>query len=146
MKTLDMPASKIFELAAKTVLSILLTILLVALLWAAMKTFFELKELFRYGNVPDVLKIAMINSLAMFAVLAVFRTGLAYFSVGRVKVTYIIDTVIVMILTGVMVFWFKEIDYAKILLVMAVVLSLIVARILTIRFSPVDLERRHEND
>ena len=95
---------------------------------------------------PDVLKTAMINSLAMFALLAVFRTGLAYFSVGRVKVTYIIDTVIVVALTGLMVFWFKEIDYMKILLVMAVVLSLIAARIPTIRFSPVDSERRHEND
>ena len=139
-------ATKIFEFAAKTVLSMLLTILLIALLWAAVKTSFELKELFRYGSVPDVLKTAMINSLAMFALLAVFRTGLAYFSVGRVKVTYIIDTVIVVALTGLMVFWFKEIDYMKILLVMAVVLSLIVARILTIRFSPVDLERRDEDD
>ena len=139
-------ATKIFEFAAKTVLSMLLTILLIALLWAAVKTSFELKDIFLRDDAHAALKTAMINSLSILAVLEVFRTGLAYFSVGRVKVTYIIDTVIIVVLTEVMVFWFKEIDYMKILLVMAVVLSLIVARILTIRFSPVDLERRHEND
>ncbi|MFZ3073017.1 MAG: phosphate-starvation-inducible PsiE family protein [Thermodesulfobacteriota bacterium] len=139
-------ASKIFGFAVRAILSILLTILLVTLLFATVKTFFELKELFRHGNVHDVLKTAMINSLSILAILEVFRTGLAYFSVGRVKVTYIIDTVIVVVLTELMIFWFKEIDYMKILLVMAVVLSLIVARILTMRFSPVNFERRDEDD
>ena len=140
------PAAKIFEFAVRVVLTMLLTVLLVTLLWATVKTFLELKELFWRGDIHSVLKIAMINSLSILAILEVFRTGLAYFSVGRVKVTYIIDTVIIVVLTEVMVFWFKEIDYMKIALVMAVVLSLIAARILTIRFSPVNSERRDEDD
>lgn len=78
----------------------------------------------------------MIDSLSILALLEVFKTALTYFSEGRVKVTYIIDTVLVVILTEVMAFWFKEIEYSKILIVIALVLSLIVARILAIRFSP----------
>ena len=57
-----------------------------------------------------------------------------------VKVTYIIDTVLVVILTEVMVFWFKEIEYSKILMVIALMLSLVVARIMAIRFSPTKKE------
>jgi len=38
--------------------------------------------------------------------------ALAYFSEGRVKVTYIIDTVMVTVLTEVMAFWYKEMPLA----------------------------------
>lgn len=55
---------------------------------------------------------------------------------GRVKVTYIIDTMLVVALTEVMVFWFKDIEYSKILMVIAPALSLVTASILTIRHFP----------
>jgi hypothetical protein len=45
-----------------------------------------------------------------YAIVEVLRTALAYFSEGRVKVTYIIDTVIVTILTEEMAFWYKEME------------------------------------
>ena len=82
------------------------------------------------------MKTVMVNSLTILALLEVFMTTLAYFKEGRVKVTYIIDTVLVVILTEVMVFWFKEIGYERIIMVIGLVLSLIIARILAIRFSP----------
>ena len=126
---------RIFQFAAKALLSALLTGILAVLAWAIVRTLFDV-----YGALGDglheVLKTAMVSSLSILAILEVFLTALTYLSTGRVKVTYIIDTVIVVVLTEVMVFWYKEIEYFKILLVMAVVLSLIAARILAIRFSP----------
>lgn len=114
----------------------LILVILITILWAVVKTILELRVIFT-KDIHDALKVVMVNSLIIFALLEVFRTALAYFSEGRVKVTYIIDTVLVVILTEVMVFWFKDIEYSKILMVIALVLSLIVARILAIRFSPV---------
>ncbi len=124
-----------FEGAVRVVLGILLLVILVTILWASAKTLFDLKTTFSQ-DIHDALKTIMVNSLLILALMEVFRTALNYFAEGRVKVTYIIDTVLVVILTEVMVFWFKEIEYSKIFMVIALVLSLIVARILAIRFSP----------
>ncbi len=43
------------------------------------------------------------------------------FSEGRAKVSYIIDTVLVIILSGIMVFWYKDIEYMRIVMVIALV-------------------------
>jgi uncharacterized membrane protein (DUF373 family) len=128
-------SSKIFEECARIILSLLIVVILMTIAWAVLKTTLELRVIFS-KEIHDALKLVMVNALTILALLEVFRTALAYFSEGRVKVTYIIDTVLVVILTEIMVFWFKDIEYSKILMVIALVLSLIVARILAIRFSP----------
>lgn len=127
--------SWVFQYAVRAVLSILLVVILATILWAILKTLMELKTIFGH-DMHDALKLVMINSLTILALLEVFMTTLAYFSEGRVRVSYIIDTVLVVILTEVMVFWFKEIEVTKIAMVIGLVLSLIIARILAIRFSP----------
>jgi uncharacterized membrane protein (DUF373 family) len=53
-----------------------------------------------------------------------------------VKVTYIIDTVIVTVLTEVMAFWYREMEWEQIAMVIALVLSLAGVRIIAVRFSP----------
>lgn len=126
---------KVFEGTASIIVSLLLVVILITLSWAVIKTLFELKAIFS-KDFHDAFKEVMVYTLTILALLEVFMTTLVYFSEGRVKVTYIIDTVLVVILTEVMAFWFKEIEYTKIYLVIALVLSLIVARILAIRFSP----------
>ena len=66
----------------------------------------------------------------------VLRTALAYFTEGRVKVTYIIDTVIVTVLTEVMAFWYKEMEWQEVAMFILLVLSLACIRIIAVRFSP----------
>ena len=126
---------KVFEGTASIIVSLLLVVILITLSWAVFKTLFELKTILS-KDFHEAFKEIMVYTLTILALLEVFMTTLTYFSEGRVKVTYIIDTVLVVILTEVMAFWFKEIEYTKIYLVIALVLSLIVARILAIRFSP----------
>jgi len=128
-------AFKIFEGAGRLTVSLLIIVILISITWAVFKVIADLGNTFSQ-SITDALKVVMIDSLTILALLEVFRTTLTYFFEGRVKVTYIIDTVLVVILTEVMAFWFKEIEHYKILLVIALVLSLIVARILAIRFSP----------
>jgi uncharacterized membrane protein (DUF373 family) len=66
----------------------------------------------------------------------VLRTALAYFTEGRVKVTYIIDTVIVTVLTEIMAIWYRDVPWQKLAMVLAVVISLALVRIVAVRFSP----------
>ncbi|GBE07869.1 phosphate-starvation-inducible E [bacterium BMS3Abin11] len=80
-------------------------------------------------------KIVILNVLMILAIIEVYKTTLSYFAEGRVKVTYIIDTALVVILTEVMAFWFMETEYSRLTMVIALVFTLIVARIMTIRFS-----------
>lgn len=128
-------ATKIFEFTIRGALSLLLIVILITILWATVKTFLDLKSIFTHDT-HAALKLVMVNSLTILALFEVFKTALSYFSEGRVKVSYIIDTVLVVILTEVMIFWFKDIEYMRIVMVIALVLSLIIARILAIRFSP----------
>ncbi|MBI5236624.1 MAG: phosphate-starvation-inducible PsiE family protein [Deltaproteobacteria bacterium] len=128
-------ASRFFQTAVRAALSLLLIVILAAIFWAALKTLSELPDSFSH-DIHGALKQVMVSALTILALLEVFMTVLSYFEEGRVKVTYIIDTVLVVILTEVMIFWFKEIEYARIIMVIVLVLSLIIARILAIRFSP----------
>ena len=131
----NMAISRIFQYAVSAALVLLLVALLAAIAWAALLTLYDLKSMFSQ-EIHGAMKTVMVNSLTILALLEVFMTTLAYFKDGRVKVTYIIDTVLVVILTEVMVFWFREIVYERIIMVIGLVLSLTVARIMAIRFSP----------
>ena len=74
--------------------------------------------------------------LTVLALVEILRTALAYLSEGRVKVTYIIDTVIVTVLTEAMAFWYREMDWDRLGMVITLVLSLACIRIVAVRFSP----------
>jgi uncharacterized membrane protein (DUF373 family) len=125
----------VFQYGVKIALSLLLAVILTTIFWATFKTLLDLKVIFGQ-DIPSALKHVMVNSLTILAMLELFMTTLAYFSEGRVKVSYIIDTVLVVILTEIMTFWYKDIEYMRIVMVIALILTLITARIFAIRFSP----------
>jgi uncharacterized membrane protein (DUF373 family) len=79
---------------------------------------------------------AIINSLVMLALLEVVRTLQAYLSLGRVRVTFILDTALVVLIGELMGLWFREYDPGKVLLGLGVIVVLVVLRIVTARFSP----------
>lgn len=74
--------------------------------------------------------------LSVLAMVEVLRTALAYFSEGRVKVTYIIDTVLVTVLTDVLAFWYREMAWQELGMLVALVVSLACVRVVAVRFSP----------
>ena len=83
-----------------------------------------------------VLHVHSADDFKVRAVVEILRTALAYFTEGRVKVTYIIDTVMVTVLTEVMAFWHREMAWQQLAMVIALVLSLACIRIIAVRFSP----------
>jgi uncharacterized membrane protein (DUF373 family) len=128
-------AARLFEGASRVLLSLLIVAILAAILAGIGYTFFDLRLVLR-GEAHTAFRAILVDVLTVLAMVEVLRTALAYFTEGRVKVTYIIDTVIVTVLTEIMAFWYQDVPWQKLAMVLAVVISLALVRIVAVRFSP----------
>jgi uncharacterized membrane protein (DUF373 family) len=72
----------------------------------------------------------------MLALLEVIRTLQAYLALGRVRVTFILDTALVVLIGELMGLWFREYSPEKVLLGLGVIVTLVILRIVTVKFSP----------
>lgn len=131
----DLKITRFFETSARVLLSMLIMAILCAILVGIGFTFYDLRLVFR-SEFHDFFRRILVDALTVLAMVEVLRTALAYFTEGRVKVTYIIDTVIVTVLTEVMAFWYQEMEWQQIGMVIALVLSLAGVRIIAVRYSP----------
>jgi uncharacterized membrane protein (DUF373 family) len=129
------PVTRIFEGAARVLLSLLVVTILAAILAGIGWTVYDLR-LVLGRDAHTAFRAILVDILTVLAMVEVLRTALAYFTEGRVKVTYIIDTVIVTVLTEIMAFWYQEVPWQKLAMVLAVVISLALVRIVAVRFSP----------
>ncbi len=134
-KWMEFSPSVLYERLARWILSLLIIAILSGMLGGVIITILHLRLLFSM-DIEHALRIIIIDVLTILAVLEMFRTVLAYFSEGRVKVTYIIDTVIVVMLTEVMACWFKEFNLYKMGMMTFLVLALCIMRIFTVKYSP----------
>ena len=129
-----------FETLCRTLLSVLLMVLIVGIGFGVARSAVDLlsvaKHLFASDGLHEALKALVINVLMVLAVLELFRTVKAYFTEGRVKVTYIIDTVLVVVITEIMGFWYRDVETERLLLAIFLVIALMGVRIMAIRFSP----------
>lgn len=119
----------------KGVLSLLILTILIALTGGVIKTFLDI-ALLLHAPVEVGLRQIIVDTLILLAVVEVFKTTVTYFSEGRVKVTFIVDTILVVMLTEIISLWFKEADQAKLLSLGAIVLALGAVRVVAVRCSP----------
>ncbi len=96
---------------------------------------FGLRDVFA-GGWSAIAEHAIVSSLIMLALLEVIRTLQAYLTLGRVRVTFILDTALVVLIGELMGLWFREYAPEKVLLGLGVIVTLVVLRIVTARFSP----------
>lgn len=114
--------------------SLLIFVVLIGFLGGIVKTFFDLKLLLSQ-SLEVALQQMLVNVLNLLAVIEVLKTALSYLTDGRVRVTYIVDTVLIVMLNEIIVFWFKG-DHTMFVPLVAVLATLIAIRILAIKFSP----------
>ena len=132
---MEFSPSVLYERLARWILSLRIIAILSSMMGGVIITILHLRLLFTM-DIEHALRMVIIDVLTILAVLEMFRTVLAYFSEGRVKVTYIIDTVIVVMLTEVMACWFKEFNLYKMGMMTFLVLALCIMRIFTVKYSP----------
>lgn len=116
-------------------LRLLALVSLVGLFFGIIRTLFDL-QLFLHHNVEESLRQLLLNVITILAVVEVIKTIMSYLSEGRVKVTYIVDTVLIVMLNEVISLWFKGPGFYSVLILAIIISLLIMVRLLAIRFSP----------
>ncbi len=137
----EIEITSLFVKGIKIILSLLIITTLLALFGGVVKTAIDLSLLFS-SSLDIALRKIILDVLILLAVVEIFRTILAYFTEGRIKVTFIIDTIIVVMLTEVMTLWFNEMEYGKLWAILILIGTLGALRIMTIKFSPSCKEER----
>lgn len=75
------------------------------------------------------------STVIMLALLEIIRTLQAYLELGRVRLTFILDTALVVLIGELIGLWFKDYTISKVLLSLAVISTLVVLRIITAKYS-----------
>jgi uncharacterized membrane protein (DUF373 family) len=125
----------LWEKGTQAVLSLLIVTILVGLAGGVIKTFIGLRLLLT-ADIDLGLRHLIVNTLMLLAVVEVLKTTLAYFSEGRVRVTFIVDTVLVVMLTEVISQWFTGGDWQKLAILAVILITLGSIRVVAVRFSP----------
>ncbi len=134
-ETLDPRITRFFELSARALLCLLVVAVMTAILIATVCTFYDFRLIF-IEDFHAAFRIIVVDMLTVLAIVEILRTALAYFTEGRVKVTYIIDTVLVSTLTEILAFWYREMSWQKLAMAIVLIVSLALVRIIAVRFSP----------
>ena len=127
--------SQLFSHLISLLLCGLILVLLLGMGGGIVRTFLDLKLILAHP-VEDALRQLLLDTLVILAVVEVLRTVLSYLSEGRVRVTFIVDTVLIVVLNETLSAWFKQGGLADIAPLLFTILTLIVVRLLAIRFSP----------
>lgn len=96
------------------------------------------------SNLPQILKNGwatvaehiIIDIVLILAVLELIRILQSYLAVGRVKVTFILDVALVVLIGELIGLWYKEYTLIEVGLHITVIIALTLLRIVSIRFSP----------
>lgn len=121
--------------AIAILLRLLILVILVGFFGGILKTFWDLKLLLNH-SVEESLRQLLLNVITLLAVVEVIKTALSYLSDGRVRVTFIVDTVLIVMLNEIISSWFKGVSFQTWASLLIIILMLIIVRIFAIRFSP----------
>ena len=124
-----------WEAGTRFILSLLTLTILIGLAGGVVKTFLDLRLLLS-ADVEVALRQIVVDALTLLAVVEVLKTTLAYCSDGRVRVTFIIDTVLVVMLTEVISRWFTGGEWHQFAILGGILLTLGLMRIVAVRYSP----------
>jgi uncharacterized membrane protein (DUF373 family) len=128
-------ADSVYPALVRTLTGLLIVTLCLWMLAGVVHTLWGLRELFT-GGWTALAEHMIVNALIMLALLEVIRTLQAYLKLGRVRVTFILDTALVVLIGELMGLWFREYAPEKVLLGVGVIIALVALRIVTAKFSP----------
>jgi uncharacterized membrane protein (DUF373 family) len=123
------------EAGTRFILSLLTLTILVGLAGGVVKTFLDLRLLLSV-DLEVALRQVLVDTLILLAVVEVLKTTRAYCTDGRVRVTFIIDTVLVVMLTEVISRWFSGGDWHQFAILGGILITLGLMRIVAVRYSP----------
>lgn len=127
---------QVWEAAIRFTLSLLIITILIGLVGGVLKTFLDLRLLLS-TDVEVALRHILVDALTLLAVVEVLKTTLTYCSDGRVRVTFIVDTVLVVMLTEIISRWFSGGEWQQFAVLGGILITLGAIRVVAVRYSPV---------
>jgi len=124
-----------WEAGTRFILSLLTLTILLGLAGGVVKTFLDLRLLLS-ADLDVALRHIIVDALTLLAVVEVLKTTLTYCSDGRVRVTFIVDTVLVVMLTEIISRWFTGGEWRQFAILAGILITLGLMRILAVRYSP----------
>lgn len=125
----------VWDAGIRLTLSLLIATILLGLVGGVIKTFIDLRLLLS-SNLEVALRHIIVDALTLLAVVEVLKTALTYCSDGRVRVTFIVDTVLVVMLTEVISRWFSGGEWQQFAMLGGILITLGLIRIAAVRYSP----------
>lgn len=123
----------------KAVLSLLIITILAGLAGGVLRIFLNLEALFT-EPLEQVFRQLIVDTLIILAIVEVFKTTVTYFSEGRVKVTFIVDTILVVMLTEIISKWFSEAHLDQWMILGGILMVLAIIRVVAVQWSPTRAE------
>jgi len=88
---------------------------------------------------------SIMKIITMLALLELLRTLYSYLQLGRVKVTFILDAALVVLIGELIGLWYREYTSMEVVLSLVVIAVLVLLRIVTSKYSPhVDEDQHNE--
>lgn len=138
-KALEADLTHFWMKGIKAVLSLLIVTILVGLAGGVLRIFLNLEALFT-EPLEQVFRQLIVDTLIILAIVEVFKTTVTYFSEGRVKVTFIVDTILVVMLTEIISKWFSEAHLDQWMILGGILMVLAIIRVMAVRWSPTRTE------
>ncbi len=142
-KALEADLTHFWMKGVKAVLSLLIITILAGLAGGVLRVFMSLEAIFT-DPLEQVFRQLIVDTLIILAIVEVFKTTVTYFSEGRVKVTFIVDTILVVMLTEIISKWFSEAPLEQWMTLGGILVVLALIRVVAVQWSPTRGESAQE--
>ncbi|MDR4487805.1 MAG: phosphate-starvation-inducible PsiE family protein [Nitrospirales bacterium] len=134
-KALEADLTHLWMKGVKAVLSLLIITILTGLAGGVLRIFVNLEAIVT-DPLEHVFRQLIVDTLIILAIVEVFKTTVTYFSEGRVKVTFIVDTILVVMLTEIISKWFSEARLEQWMILGGILVVLAIIRVVAVQWSP----------
>ena len=128
---------KYFTKIVDSTIKVMIPLVILALLMGIARLVLDLRAVFGSQTIAAAFDMMLTNILSMFIVIELLRSIIEYFSVHRLKITFITDAALVFVLREVMVGLYEHtLQTTMILALSALILVIGCLRTLAVVFSP----------
>ena len=128
---------KYFTKIVDSTIKVMIPLVILALLMGIARLVLDLRAVFGSQTIAAAFDMMLTNILSMFIVIELLRSIIEYFSVHRLKITFITDAALVFVLREVMVGLYEyTLQTTMILALSALILVIGCLRTLAVVFSP----------
>jgi len=128
---------KYFNRIVDTMIKFLIPLVILALLMGIARLMLDLRNVFGSRTIAQAFDMMVTNILSMFIVIELLRSIIEYFTVHRLKITFITDAALVFVLREVMIGLYEHTLQTSAIMALSVLILVIgVLRTLAVVFSP----------